>query len=186
MSDRIDLDITIDIRGLDDERVAVPVTNGFAPPARCQVFSERAAIGRDKMEPRVLLRKKNDLVVVLYDLNRMGTVNGAWKPKRQATARIITVLRGIVAFPLLLAPRSKWKFFDVARCYTWVRDIGTTNLSPHTSHARFSIRQFGCGRVQSRKLFSIRIPSRDRLGLRDGIYWQKDDDEQHGRGGDYI
>src|SRR5262249_54950504 len=96
VANRIDTDVTVDIRCFDDERVSIPVTDRFAPPCGRQVLRERAAIGGHEMEPGILFGEKNDLIVVLDDVNRMGAVDGARESKREATAGIVSVFHRVI------------------------------------------------------------------------------------------
>src|SRR5262245_66635622 len=82
MTDRVHANVAVDVRALDHQRVAIPVTHGFTPPRRREVLCERAPVSWDQVKPGVLFGKENDLVIFLNDVNRMRPEDGSWKPKR--------------------------------------------------------------------------------------------------------
>src|SRR5215510_5577590 len=117
----------------------------------------------------------------------MRPVNSTRKSKWQATAGVIAVLDGVVCFPLLLPPFRKRKFCNEARRHTRDSDIGAADLSPHSSHTWFSIRQSRRGRIQRRKLFTIWIPTQNgRFRVRNGKHRRPHNREQYCRGGNDV
>src|SRR5262249_32356363 len=75
MADRVHSGVAVDIPGFDDELVSFPMPNRFAEPGRRKVRVVSTPICSDNVEPCVLFRKKNEVVIVLNDLDRMRTVN---------------------------------------------------------------------------------------------------------------
>src|SRR5438067_403017 len=51
VANRIDSNPPVEVVRLDDQRVSIPVTDGFAKPGRGQILVELSAVGRDNVEP---------------------------------------------------------------------------------------------------------------------------------------
>src|SRR5262245_6153248 len=79
--------ISVEIGGLDNKGVAIPVTHRRSIPGSRQIrgpFEVRT--GRNPGVPGVLLKKEGDRIVVLKKLRSMRRVDISRPSKRQATA----------------------------------------------------------------------------------------------------
>ena len=90
MTDRIQTGLAVEIDGVDDQRVAFPMTHGIAEPGG-DALAMRTAVDRDDGEPRVLFEQEREVRVALHDLHRLRRVDGARHAEREAGASVVAV-----------------------------------------------------------------------------------------------
>ena len=97
MTDRIEIALIIEMAGLNDERVSLPMANGEPIPLRHEIGGMRTSIDRYNVEHVPGLKEKHYVLVCLKNLNRHRRIHRASQAEREASSCVI-VIRCIEAF----------------------------------------------------------------------------------------
>ena len=95
--DRVEPGEAVEIRGVDHQRVAVPMAHRIAEPRRNFLRSWRTPIDRQNLEPRVLLIQKCQVRGRLQNLNGVGRIHGTHVAERQTGTGVVAFFRIIAA-----------------------------------------------------------------------------------------
>ena len=154
MAHGVQLRVAVDTDRVDDQGVAFPVAHGISKPCGIVhgIGRMRTPIDRDYGEPRVLLEKEPQKIVVLKQFHRMPGHDGARKTVRQAGARI--VVRRNVVVPLALSPFSERKvrrlthLTDAVRVRERLSDVPDGGSIPDSGQIGFAIGKARRGSIQ--------------------------------------
>src|SRR5579864_5620761 len=136
MADSIQAGSAVEVDGVNDQRVALPMAHGVAEPGRnpCAMWT---AVDRRHGEPRILFEQEAQIRVALHDLHRLRGVDGAGHAEWEARAGVVA-FRRVVRLPLDLSPRRERKIGDTLVIFSVFGEIRNVGLLPDSAEVDFA------------------------------------------------